>query len=377
MRSQRRSLSRASSIGFGTLFLTVSYACSERAIAPTATDDANEFAVSGILSSSLWRVDGAQLTYAGSLSAQGRITQDKNGVHQEFEPALVTKVPLSLATPRLGLSPLRAPAANKTPLPGGAQVSWRSRLTSTRVQLGTRDGKRISMQRVADPRGGERPPIATMLYDGDRPVSLIEGVYQKEGKRWKPTRARVTIFGKDGKPSVITEDNFAAMQTASVAIPGTAAVLADGFRRVGGSLSRLIQPDALYAASLTDEDEERCWKERLAVAGAAGTQIAADIALGIAITACAATGGVLCPAVIAASIAAAAAAVNYLIKVADYDACMSRPEPIISVAGGGGGGGGGGEGKGCYDVDWEVSYDGGWSWSYYGTQRVCEGIYEM
>ncbi|MDB4889505.1 MAG: hypothetical protein JWL61_1360, partial [Gemmatimonadetes bacterium] len=77
------------SIGFGTLFLAVSYACSERTVAPTATDDANAFAVSGILSSSLWRVDGAQLTYAGSFSAQGRITQDKNGVHQEFEPGVV------------------------------------------------------------------------------------------------------------------------------------------------------------------------------------------------------------------------------------------------------------------------------------------------
>jgi hypothetical protein len=374
MRSPRRSLSRASSIGFGSLFLAVSYACSERAIAPTAADDANEFAVSGILSSSLWRVDGAQLTYAGSVSAQGRITQDKNGVHQAFEPAVVTKAPSSLSKPGLGLSPLRAPSTNKTALAEGKQVSWRSRLTSPRVQLGTRDGKRISMQRVADPRGGGRPPVAMMLYDGDRPVSLIEAVYQKEGKRWKPTRARVTIFGKDGKPSVVTEDNFAALQTASVAMPGTAAALADGFRRVGGSLSRLIQPDVLYAASLTEEDDEGCWRQRLAVIGAAGTQLAADIALGIAITACAASGGVLCPAVIAASIAAAAAAVNYLIKVAEYDDCMSRADPIVSARGGGGGGSEGG--NGCYDVVWEISYDGGWSWSYYDTQQVCGGIYD-
>jgi hypothetical protein len=376
MRSSRRSLSRASSIGFGTLFLTVSYACSERAIAPTAADTANEFAVSGILSSSLWRVDGAQLTFAGSVSAQGRITQDKNGVHQEFEPTVVTHVAPSLSAPRLGLSPLRAPATNKAPLPEGAQVSWRSRLTSPRVQLTTRDGKRISMQRVADPRGGGRPPVATMLYDGDRPVSLIEGVYQKEGKHWKPTRARVTIFGKDGKPAVVTEDNFAALQTASVAMPGTAAAFADGFRRVGGSLARLIQPDALYAASLTEDDDERCWRQRLAVIGAAGTQVAADIALGVAITACGVSGGVLCPAVIAASIAATAAAVNYLIKVAEYDDCMSREDPIIS-SGGGGAGGGGESGNGCYDVVWEISYDGGRSWNYYDTQTVCEGTYEM
>lgn len=372
MRSPGRSLTRASSIGFGTLFLAVGYACSERAVAPTAADDANAFAVSGILSSSLWRVDGAQLTYAGSFSAQGRITQDKNGVRQEFEPAVVIKAPASRSAPPLGLSPLRTVAANRIPLPEGGQVSWRTRLTSPRVPLTTRDGRRISMQRVADPRGGGRPPVATMLFDGDRPVSLIEGVYQKEGKRWKPTRARVTIFGKDGKPSVVTENDFAALQTASVAMPGTAAVLANGFRQVGGSISRLIQPDALYAASPTDEvDEERCWRQRLAVIGAAAAQVAADIALGVAVTACAATAGVACPAVIGASIAVAAAAVNYLIKVIEYDECMSRDEPIVSPVGGSGSGGGSDSGNGCYDVIWEISYDGGSSWSYYGTQQVC------
>ena len=375
MRSPRRLLTRASSIGFGTLFLTLSYACSERTVAPSATDDANEFAVSGILTSSLWRVNGTQLDYAGSVSAQSRIKQDKNGVHQDIGPATTVMTPpdAPLAAQRFVSSLLSVPSGNKLPVGDGRQVSFRSGLKSPRVNLTTHDGKRVAIQRVEDPRGGGRPPIATMVYDGDRPVSLIEGLYEKEGKRWKPTRARITIFGKDGKPSVVTENNLTALQTASVAMPGTAASLADGFRRVGGTLSQLIQPDALYAATAVDDDESRCWSERIALAGAVATQLGADIALSIAITACGAT-LITCPAVYAAALAVAGAAANYLVKLLAYDDCMSRPAPIIAA---GGGGGGGESGGGCYDVEWEISYDGGWSWHHYSTERVCGREYEM
>ncbi len=371
MRSPGRSLTRASSIGFGTLFLAVSHACSERAVAPTATDDANEFTISGILSSSLWRVDEGQLTYAGSVSAQGRITQDENGVRQNFEPGLATTAPPPASAQRFSFSPLRAPSTSTLAAAGGARLSWRARLQSPRVDLTTSDGKRVSLQRIADPRGGGRPPVATMLYDGDRPVSLIEGLYQKDGKRWKPTRARITIFGKDGKPSAVTENDFTALQTASVAMPGTAAVLADGFRRVGGTLSKLIQPDALYAASAGD-DEERCWRQRLAVAAAALQQVAADVALGIAMTACASSGGLLCPTVLVAMAAVAASAVNYLLKVIDYDECMSRQDPIVGSGGDGtSGGGGSDEHGGCEIIIWEISYDGGSTWEFYDTQWSC------
>jgi hypothetical protein len=96
--------------------------------------------------------------------------------------------------------------------------------------------------------------------------------------------------------------------------------------------------------------------------------------LSIAITACARNRWRLCPPVIAAALAVAGAAANYLVKVMAYDECMSRTEPIISNRGGGGGGSDSGDG--CYDVVWEISYDGGWSWSYYDTQRVCGRQYE-
>lgn len=48
----------------------LSYACTERVNAPSAVNTDNEFAISGILTSSLWRVNGSQLNYAGSVKLQ-------------------------------------------------------------------------------------------------------------------------------------------------------------------------------------------------------------------------------------------------------------------------------------------------------------------
>jgi hypothetical protein len=367
MRSSRRSLSRASSIGFGTLFLTLSYACTERALAPTATEDANEFAVSGILTSSLWQANGSQLAYAGSVSTQARITQDKGGVHQQLEQTSAATAPPPASTQRFGTSMLTVPSTNKLALPEGAQISWRTKFKSRRENFTTRDGKHVSLQRVADPRGGGRPPLATMLYDGDRPVSLIEAQYQKDGKRWKPTRSRITLFGKDGKPSAVTENDLAALQTASIALPGTAAALADGFRRVGGSLSELIRPDALYAAS-TGDDDGRCMREAILLAAAATAQVAADIGLAIAIAACPTT-VIACPAVLAAMATVAATAAVYLVRVYEYDQCMYPPG--TSSARPGSGGGESDDGGGCSEIQWEISYDGGNTWQYYDTQQSC------
>ncbi len=381
MRSPRRSLSRASSIGFGTLFLAVSYACSEQAVGPSAADEANPFAVSGILTSSLWRTNGSELSFAGSISAPAHVSQDKKGLHQEIGALSVSAAPTLpplAAGQRFSASPLRAPVANKLPLAEGSQVTWRTRFKSPRINLTTRDGKHVSLQRIADPRGGGRPPVATMLYDGDRPVSMVEALYAKDGKRWKATRSRITIFGKDGQPLAVTESDFSGLQTASVAMPGTAAFLADGFRRVGGTLSQLVRTDVLYAATPYDDDGEgRCFKEAALLAAAAGAQVSADIALSLALVACAATGGVACPVVLAALITVASTAVVYLFRVVDYDNCMNAAAPITRGYDGSGGGGGGSEGDGCYDVIWEISYDGGWSWDYFNTERVCGRQYDM
>ncbi|MEO5818025.1 MAG: hypothetical protein ABIT20_22340 [Gemmatimonadaceae bacterium] len=330
--------------------------------------------MSGILTSALWQVNGSQLSYAGSVSAQARITQDKAGaVHQQLEQTSISTAPTSAPTQRFGRSLLTVPSTNKLALPEGAQVSWRTQFKSPRENLTLRDGKRVSLQRVADPRGGGRPPVATMLYDGDRPVSLIEAQYLKEGKRWKATKARITLFGKDGKPSAVTESNLAALQTASVALPGTPAAFADGFRRVGGSLSRLIQPDVLFAATTGDDDGGRCWSEWWAMMAAGAAQTAADIALGSAITACGAF-IVTCPAIAGALLAVTATAATYLLRVIAYDQCMNPPQPIIAAPGGGGTGG---EGDGCYEAEWQISWDGGWSWHHYSFETICERSYAM
>jgi hypothetical protein len=56
-------------------------------------------------------------------------TQDKNGLHQEFEPAFCRLTPSSASTSRFVSRPCCVPSTNKSPLPEGAQVSWRTKLT--------------------------------------------------------------------------------------------------------------------------------------------------------------------------------------------------------------------------------------------------------
>ena len=374
MRSPRRLLSLTSSTAFGTLFLALSYACAEVVIVPTATDTQNDFAVSGILASSLWRVNGSQLTYAGTVTAHARLTQDKNGLHQDFGPATSTSdafASSSSPTQRFGPFQLRAPLTDKSGSNDGAHVKWRAQFKTPRVKFKTNSGKDITIQMVPDPRGAGRPPVASMLFDGDRPASMIQSVYALDGTRWRPTRSRVTIFGENGLPVAVTESDLTALQTASVARPGREAELTDGFRRVGGSLSRLVRPDVLYAATLDSSEEGRCLVESLNVAGAAAAQLAADVALGAAIAACVGT-IISCPAVVAASLTVAASAAFYLAKVIEWDRCMNPPPTIKTIAGGGGGGlPNGGNGEGCSEITWEISYDDGATWQYLSTQIVC------
>ncbi len=370
MRSQKRLLSRWSSIAFGALFLTLIYACTDRAIAPTATDTASEFALSGILSSSLWRVNSAGPSYAGSVSAQARLTQDKNGVHQDIGPATISdELFASPSSPanRFGAVLLPAPLFDKR---DGGDVKWRAQFKSPRLKLKTSNGKDVTIQTVPDPRGDGRPPVASMLFDGDRPVSMIQSIYERDGKRWRPTRSRVTVFGNDGKPGAVVESDLTALQTAGAALPGTAAVLAEGFRRVGGSLSKLVRPDALFAATV-DDALSKCFIEGVYVAAAAAAQVAADIALGIAIAACVGV-PLSCPAVVAAMLTVSATAAVYLLRIIAWEECMNPPR-IVTGGGGGGSGGSGGSGgvAGCFAIVWEISYDGGATWSYLDTTFQC------
>ena len=222
---------------------------------------------------------------------------------------------------------------------------------------------------VDDPRGGGRPPAAIMTFDGDRPVSMHQYVYTRDGNRWRPARSRVTVFGGNGKPAAVTENDLTTLQTASFAVPGTATALIDGFRRVGGSLSKLVQPDVLFAATM---DDASCFREAELVAAATLAEIAGAGFLAAAILACPGTLGLTCLAVIALQIALAGLDLALGVAVADWYLCLN-PSPITRGSGGGTGGGGprDGSGAGCYDITWEISYDGGLTWQFLGLTLQC------
>ena len=223
---------------------------------------------------------------------------------------------------------------------------------------------------IDDPRGGGRPPVAIMTFDGDRPVSMHQYVYARDGNRWRPTRSRDTVYGGNGKPAAVMENDLSAPQTAGVAVPGTAATLTDGFRRVGGSLSNLVQPDVLFAATM---DDASCFREAALVAAATAAQIAGVGFLAAAILACPGTLGLTCWAVIGLQIALAGLDLALGVALADWYLCLN-PSPITRGSGattGGGGSRDGLGGDGCYEITWEISYDRGLTWQFFGITLQC------
>jgi hypothetical protein len=162
---------------------------------------------------------------------------------------------------------------------------------------------------------------------------------------------------------------------------------------IGGGvalLAQLVEPDAAYAQSLYGYDDYpdygdgsgNCIREALNLAAATLAEAAAVAALTAAYASCVPSPETCVPLVLGAQAALAAADIFLGIAIADYYNCTHPPSSSYGYGGGGGGGyggggyggggGGGGGGGSCgYEV-WEISYDGGSSWGYWGTFWTCE-----
>jgi hypothetical protein len=168
-------------------------------------------------------------------------------------------------------------------------------------------------------------------------------------------------------------------------------------RRIGDLALRLVQPDALHAATIED-DGVPCAVELAASLAASGiafqidaTAAVADAALIAATVLCASSpvdppALVACaqiPALTAAASSATLAAVSAtgvaVIAGATYFECVwnhyTKKDTVKkNVPGGGGGKEGGGIGE-CPDIEWYISYYGGISWEWYETQDGGWGCY--
>jgi hypothetical protein len=233
----------------------------------------------------------------------------------------------------------------------------------------TQDGRDVALQAIADPRGEDRPPVAVMIYEGDRPVSIHQYRYVKEGKHWRPRASRVTIFGSDGKPNLVVTNDIAAAQFGSIVLPRASTWLLDGLHAMGGSLGRLVLPDVLYAAQDQLDAGSSCSREAAILAGAVLAEAAAVAFLAAAVAACPVT-VVTCFAVVAAQLALTAADIALGVAYGDYYNC-THPQKKTTGDGSGAGGSFDGSGDGCFTLDFYVSYDGGNSWIYDGSALAC------
>jgi hypothetical protein len=378
------------------LAMGVTYACSDRIAAPVS-GDGNDYFLTGPAFSSLWRVEGASLSYLGSASSQ--VTVGRTGTeltHHEGDvrafslapaSAKATQVQLEASAPMLQLGSF-APADRS--IGTGVTGILRDRSVAPKQIKVKANGRDLAIRYIEDSRPGHRPPVAAMIYDGRRAVSLNEYTYVKEGQRWRPSYARVTMFDSAGKAVLVATHDMSSVRAQFGERTGMMNHVGERLSQMGASLSRLVQPDVLHAADVCDETPDSpCWHEAIMLGVATSAEAAGVLGVVAAYATCPATAGLTCLAGLAAQAALAALDLALGVALADYLICKRNggpnatakipANPAVGITPNGrsadciGGGTGGGDlgGYGCYTEIWEISYDGGQTWQYYTTIWVC------
>lgn len=232
------------------------------------------------------------------------------------------------------------------------------------IDLGMSGGHRVSMQLSVEPRADKRPPSSALTLVDGRVVSMKRFKYRRQAKSWSVAEVTTTSLDSTGRVAAVTRtelnDNVGSTARASEYVKGGLVVL-------GSGLANLMLPDALHAATVSD-DEEACTNERVFLAGAIAWEVGA--AIGVATAAAACVGTLLgCLAYWGAHANWVAADLAVVGCWNALQTCLNPPPP--KVIGDGGGGGGGGGNYSCWDVDWWISYDDGGTWTWLGTETQC------
>jgi hypothetical protein len=355
--------------------------CTSQPTIPTASDS-EPVRPGSEVATTIWRSTGSELVYVGSASAHATVTSI-NGLPtiqtERIAERRLGASEIERARPTLPLAALGGAQMAPANQPGGRGGLLRPSFTAARVvNVPTPDGKNVRLEFQDDPRGGGLPPLAMTAFVNGRLAFMNQMSYEKVGGKRRPTRARVTTFDSTGRVSLVTDNDLKGLvyEDSKPSVWG-AAGLRDAFRRLGCELGRLASPTPLHAA-VASARREVCEAEAAILAAAVVVQGQAAHALAVAIAACVSTGGA-CPAVIAASLYFLAATAAVAIASNELSECLAGHIPPGGGVGGGGGGGGGG-GMGCtsYQLHWYISYDGGSSWHYLGSETVqnCNGDYE-
>ena len=236
------------------------------------------------------------------------------------------------------------------------------------------------------------PEVVVWLRDG-KPVSTVTTKWKITGAGAVPVSSVTTALNEAGRPSMVIATEY-AYNAASIEYGDERSLV----RRIGDLALRLVQPDALHAATIED-DGVPCPIELAASLTASGLALqalaaaaAADAALAGATALCASSpvdppalaACASIPALTAAASSANLAATSHTgvaaIAGAAYLSCVwnhytKKDSVKKSVPGGGGGGKEGGGIGDCPDIEWYISYDGGITWEWYETQDGGWGCY--
>ncbi|NOT08210.1 MAG: hypothetical protein HOP28_08390 [Gemmatimonadales bacterium] len=364
-------------------------ACGEQVSAPNGSGSIDKSQVQGTAIMSFWKPGTAGMTYLGAVSADSDPSESGQSMQarrDRVRPITLAAADVEAKRPTISKAfstfqykgPAKASAAD--PFAQSRAPLTRPMLQGRTFTTKTSDGKNVRVQIADDPRGGSRPPLATAIYVNERIVAVHEMSYKKTGGKWTPTEVTVTAFDSTGQVSLISNQDLRGLSFGGTSTLGGLKRFQDRLKSVGRRMQDLVLPDAAYAAmpASMEEPGESCFQEwvELGIAALANGIAFAGVLAAEAGCLSAATALLSCPAWGLAAAAYAITSLNFL--WADYRLGVCRGEnPTPPSSGGGGGGtggggtGGGGTGQVCQEYTIEISFDGGSSWHYYGTVRVC------
>lgn len=287
MISRRTTRWRALAFVTTASLVTVAVACSDSTHSVSApTGPFDDVTPPMTATSALWRADGSRLTLISTPRVQiaGGVSTGPEGIEVDTAMALRMRAEFAqasnLSTALLGDPP--QPYAGSSGM--GATFysspasSQRTHLRSHRVLVKASDGTEVRLEIVPD-ANVNKPPVAVATFIKNRLSNIQQTQYEQVSGRWKVKRTRLSLFDSTGKLAFVQDNDFGTMAIGS-ARPSSLRNL----RRLSGSwlpnILALVQPDELYAETVTSKDDDTaCLNEGIEAGLAAANEVRSGAAL--------------------------------------------------------------------------------------------------
>ena len=284
----RRSIVGKPFFAFAAAVLIAVMACSDVSTAPRISEKTtSDLVASASIYNTLWQpsVSGAQFVSSVRVSAAGKTESSSIGVSASDSASALSiwskrrASSATLSAPSAGLS--QAQTASVFAQGVGASSIATLKRRAVRVASQTVNGRDLTLAYVLDEGKTRKPPTATVLFVDDKVFSITESEFERGVGRWKLLRSRLTMFDKSGKTTMVSDSKFESESGFVGALRSRAGSLIP-------TLLSLVQPDALYAATIANSsvlDAGGCLSEGLNALGAAGAVVGAGLLVAAALVA--------------------------------------------------------------------------------------------